>query len=131
MMFTLRARILCLSLVALALLLVAPIVAPPQCLGCGTAIAAEATPAAPAPAAAVNWYQALIPLLVPILIAGLKMGVAWIPGTLLPIIAPLLGGLADAGIAYATGAAANPMLGAMLGSAGVGVREIVDQLTPK
>lgn len=70
----------------------------------------------------------LIPVLVPLFIAALKLAVPKVPKPLLPILAPILGGLADAGIAYAAGSAANPMLGAALGAAGVGVREIVDQV---
>jgi hypothetical protein len=86
---------------------------------------------ATAPAATgvgLNLWQTLIPLIVPIAIAGLKMGVSFVPPWLLPILAPILGGLADAGLAYATGSTTNPMVGMLLGSAGVGLREIVDQL---
>ena len=75
-------------------------------------------------------FPLLIPLAVPLLIAGLKWGITKLPGWLLPIIAPILGGLLDAGIAWATGQAANPLVGAILGSAGVGVRELKDQLFP-
>lgn len=70
----------------------------------------------------------LIPVLVPLLIALLKGWAPKIPKRLLPIIAPLLGGVADAAIAWASGGTPNPLLGAALGSAGVGLREVVDQM---
>lgn len=76
-------------------------------------------------------WQAMIPVLVPILLYLLKLGIkvlqdkaAW----LLPILAPIAGGLLDASIAWSTGGTPNPVLGAILGSAGVGIREVVDQL---
>lgn len=87
------------------------------------AFAAEQTQ----PAAPVNWIQGLIPVAVPILIFGIKKAFGMLPGWLLPIIAPILGGVADALLAWASGGAANPLLGAVLGSAGVGLREVVDQ----
>lgn len=77
----------------------------------------------------MNWTL-LIPVIVPLVIAGFKLGISRLPGWLLPIIAPLLGGVLDAGIAYLTGNPANPLMGAILGSAGVGVRELKDQLLP-
>ena len=76
-------------------------------------------------------WTLLIPVLVPILIAGAKMGLGFLPGWILPILAPILGGALDAGIAWATGHAANPVAGAILGSAGVGLRELVDQVKQK
>lgn len=72
--------------------------------------------------------QLLIPVLAPLLIAGGKLLIPRIPRWLLPILAPLLGGALDALAAYATGGTANPVLALALGSAGVGLREIVDQL---
>jgi hypothetical protein len=75
-----------------------------------------------------NLWQAVIPVAVPLLIVGLKFLIPMVPGWLLPIIAPVLGGLADAVIAFVSGGTANPVLGAILGSAGVGLREVVDQL---
>jgi hypothetical protein len=69
----------------------------------------------------------MIPVLVPILIAALKLLAPKIPKALLPIIAPILGGLADAVLAWVAGGTPNPVLGAALGSAGVGLREIVNQ----
>jgi len=77
---------------------------------------------------AATW-QLLIPALVPVAIAMLKLMIPGIPKPWLPVLAPLLGGLLDAGTAYAgISSGANPLVGALLGSAGVGLREIVDQL---
>ncbi len=94
-------------------------------LGAPVALAAEI-----AASAAPSWSN-LFPLLitagVPVVIALGKLALGWLPGWLLPIIAPILGGLADAAIAWASGGAPNPVLGAVLGSAGVGLREIYDQ----
>ena len=77
-----------------------------------------------------NWIQLLIPVIVPLVIAGLQLGITRLPGWLLPILAPILGGVIDAGLAWATGQTANPLFGAILGSAGVGLRELKDQLVP-
>ena len=76
-------------------------------------------------------WNTLIIVLVPVIIAGLKLGLGFLPGWVLPILAPVLGGGLDAGIAWATGHAANPVAGAILGSAGVGLRELVDQVKQK
>lgn len=77
---------------------------------------------------ATAWVQMLIPVLVPLMIAAGKVLVPRIPGWLLPILAPVLGGIVDAAAAYASGGTANPVLSMALGSAGVGLREIVDQM---
>ena len=77
-----------------------------------------------------NLATLFIPIAVPLIIAGLKWATTKIPSKLLPILAPIIGALLDVGLAVATGHAANPVVGAILGSAGVGVREIKDQLFP-
>lgn len=76
----------------------------------------------------LSLWQALIPVAVPLLIAILKWAVAFIPAWILPILAPILGGLLDAGIAYLSGGTASPIVAMILGSAGVGLRELVDQM---
>ena len=43
----------------------------------------------------LNLWQTLIPVAVPLLIAGLKFLVTQLPVWILPILAPVLGGLAD------------------------------------
>src|SRR3990172_2445514 len=89
--------------------------------------AAEAAAAVPK----LNLWQIAIPIVVPLVIAGLKWGLDWLPGWTLPILAPLLGGVADAVLAWVAGGVSNPLLGAALGSAGVGIREVVDQVKQK
>lgn len=73
----------------------------------------------------------IIPLLVPILIACAKSVLPLLPGWTLPIIAPALGALMDFLAALALGHQANPLISGLLGSAGVGLREIVDQMKKK
>lgn len=98
------------------------------CVTAVTAFAQSATPADGAPALDLSTlYPLLIPLVVPILIAILKWATDSVPKPFLPILAPLLGAAADIAMSYATGTAMNPVLGAALGAAGVGVREIADQ----
>ncbi len=70
----------------------------------------------------------LIPVVVPLLIAGIKKVLPKIPGWMLPVLAPLLGAAVDIASFYATGQSLGPVWGAALGSAGVGLREVVDQL---
>lgn len=100
--------------------------------GVALAWGADATAPATAPAtstlAITNWVQLLIPIVVPILLAALKFAFSALPSWLIPILAPVLGGLGDAAIAFASGTPSNLVLGAALGSAGVGVRELVDQV---
>lgn len=77
-----------------------------------------------------NWVSlipGLIPVLTPVVIAAVKRLIARIPTMWLPVLAPFVGGLLDAALAYASGNPVNPLFGAALGLAGVGVREIVDQ----
>jgi hypothetical protein len=69
----------------------------------------------------------LLPVLTPLFIAGLKKAVGHIPTYYLPIIAPVFAGLLDAANAYAGGGSLGWWQASLLGLAGVGVREIVDQ----
>ncbi len=69
----------------------------------------------------------LLPILTPLFIAGLKKAVGHIPTFWLPVIAPILAGLLDAANGYFTGASLGWWQSALLGLAGVGVREIIDQ----
>jgi len=92
-------------------------------------LAAQDAPAAPdTPTTAL--LTALIPFLVPIAIAALKAVLPLLPSWTLPVLAPLLGAGADMLIYYGSGGASvfSPIFGAVLGSAGVGVREIADQI---
>lgn len=79
----------------------------------------------------VSLLLILIPLVVPIVVAIGKFFIPKLPGWTLPIIAPALGALIDYLTTRATGAIASPLLAAVLGSAGVGLRELVDQLKQK
>lgn len=94
-----------------------------------TSWAAEAGATAPATSPASNsLLLALIPVIVPLIIALGKWALPKVPVWILPILAPALGALVDFLAAWATGATASPALGAILGSAGVGVRELLDQV---
>jgi len=64
----------------------------------------------------------LIPIFIPVLIAGLKQILPKLPSWILPILAPILGAL-SATVSGVT----DPGTGAVLGLAGVGLREAVDQ----
>jgi hypothetical protein len=70
--------------------------------------------------------QWLIPILVPALIAVLKTLTPQLPKHWLPILAPVLGALLDLASTQSLGA--GTAWGAALGSAGVGLREILDQI---
>jgi len=72
----------------------------------------------------------LTPVIVPLVIAGVKKVLPQIPTWLLPVLAPILGVVADLINSWASGAQTNLALAAVLGLAGVGVREVKDQLLP-
>jgi hypothetical protein len=92
-------------------------------------LASAATSGSTTVASSPNWLSALIPVLVPISIAGLKLVLPKLPAWTLPVIvAPMLGTLADLALHYAGVPTLGPAWGAILGSAGVGVREIQDQV---
>lgn len=93
----------------------------------GAAIDPTATPATPETLHPLS-FAALIPFATPLLIALLKGLAPHIPKLWLPIIAPILGALLDIIIHYAGGQNVGVLTGALLGSAGVGVREVLDQV---
>lgn len=72
----------------------------------------------------------LIPVLVPLILAGIKKLIPVLPTWVIPILAPGLG----LGIEYvnhfATGHAANVLLSVALGAAGVGLREVKEAIKP-
>lgn len=96
---------------------------------CGLSVAfgQDTTPPVPTPPAS-TLLLTIIPLLVPIVVAIGKSLLPKVPTWVLPILAPALGALIDYLGSLATGAAASPVIAAALGSAGVGLREIVDQI---
>jgi hypothetical protein len=74
----------------------------------------------------ITCLQTLIPVLVPAAIAVLKHFVPRIPKPCLPLLAPLLGAAVDILATQQIGV--GTALGAALGSAGVGLREMLDQI---
>jgi hypothetical protein len=74
-------------------------------------------------------------LIAPIIVAAVPLVVRYakklVGGTtwLIPIIASALGVAADTIAAYAFNVPVTPMVGAILGLAGVGLREVVHELT--
>lgn len=70
---------------------------------------------------------ALTPVLVPLLIALIKRALAYLPGWMIPVTAIVLGALLDVVNGWVTGANLGAPWGAVLGAAGVGVREVLDQ----
>lgn len=97
-------------------------------------IAQTNTPPAPVPVPGPNGQGlllALIPVIVPVIVAFLKWAIQFLPSWSLPIIASALGEV----INYVSGLAGGPttsvLNGLMLGAAGVGLREVVDQVRSK
>jgi hypothetical protein len=82
---------------------------------------------AAAPAAASK-IAMLLALGVPLLLAALKAAVPRLPGWSLPILAPVFGALGDYLLQKAGVSNLGPEWGAVLGAAGVGVRELKDQV---
>lgn len=74
---------------------------------------------------------ALIPVIVPLLVSVGKWLVPKLPSWSLPIIAPALGAVIDLINAKSTGGTWSPLTSGALGMAGVGLREIVDQVKQK
>jgi hypothetical protein len=70
----------------------------------------------------------LTPVVVPMLIALVKKVLPQVPSWALPIIAPLLGVALEVINSLATTQAANFWAAAALGLAGIGVREVADQV---
>ena len=69
------------------------------------------------------------PVIVPLVIALVKKVKPNIPSVVIPIIAPILGAVIGIIASVATNNQGNIILAAVLGMAGVGLREIKDQLT--
>lgn len=70
------------------------------------------------------------PIIVPLIIAGMKWLKPNIPTWLLPVLCGPLGMLLDYINHLVTNSGLNLIQAALLGVAGIGVREIVDQLKP-
>ena len=78
-----------------------------------------------------NLLLAIIPLLVPIIVAGFKAGIKFLPTWSLPIIAAALGELLNVVSGLLGGPTTTVLGGVLLGAAGTGLREILDQLNQK
>lgn len=78
--------------------------------------------------ASLSWFAITIPVVVPLLIMVIKLLLPKIPSAWWPVVAPVIGVIADFAGSQVSGLEGNPALGALLGSAGVGLREVVDQL---
>jgi hypothetical protein len=74
----------------------------------------------------ITFLQTTIPVVVPAAIAVLKHFLPRLPKPWLPLLAPLLGAILDVLATQQFGA--GTALGAVLGTAGIGLREILDQL---
>lgn len=70
----------------------------------------------------------LIAVLVPLVVGLFKKIVPDIPKWMLPVLAGLLGPVFDLGIAAISGAEFSGIAGALAGLAGVGLREVKDQV---
>lgn len=74
--------------------------------------------------------QFATPIIVPLILAGVKQVMPKLSSWTIPILAPLLGMLVDVANSLATAHATNLWAAAALGLAGVGLREIKDQIAP-
>lgn len=81
----------------------------------------------PPPADLLGWVNMVIVALTPIVIAGIKKLVPVIPGVMFPFIAPVVGLILNWISTFATGHAADPVVGAITGALGLWLRELVDQ----
>jgi hypothetical protein len=75
----------------------------------------------------LSWVQFLIPVVVPLLIAGLKKLWPSVPSALLPWLCPLLGVAADQIAKLAGSGGAPAEVAVALGALGLYLREVVDQ----
>jgi len=74
-------------------------------------------------------YLGLVTAIVPLVLAGVRSAAARIPSWVLPVAAPFLGAALDVGLHYSgVYSSSQPLAAAFFGMAGVGLREIVDQL---
>lgn len=75
----------------------------------------------------ITIWQALIPILAPIVAGAIKRFTPKLPRWIVPIIPVALGALADFIMSRAGLSEGNGLMGAILGAAGVFVREVSDQ----
>ncbi|WP_221029917.1 hypothetical protein [Actomonas aquatica] len=80
-------------------------------------------------ALALTWQQALIPVLTPLIIGGVRWLLPKIPKVWLPLAAPVIGLLIDLVSHFTMQTDINPTVALALGAAGVGLREAKKQLS--
>lgn len=90
-------------------------------------VTAVATGEVAAPKPPSPWLG-IIPILTPIIIAGIKWGVPKIPKKLLPILTPIVGAGLEIIMHYAGVETTGGLGGAILGASGSAVREAFDQM---
>lgn len=73
--------------------------------------------------------KALIPVITPLVIAGVRFGLPKVPSKFYPLLAAVIGVVLDLLGSVAIGTNATPLVGFALGLAGVGLREAKDQLS--
>lgn len=76
------------------------------------------------------WVQMATAVLVPLILAGVKKVLPSLPSAVIPWIAPFLGILIEFGEHFVTQHPTNVLAGALLGIAGIGVRELKDKVLP-
>ncbi len=89
-----------------------------------------AGPAAVGGITSANLVTWLTPVLVPLVLAGLKLVAPKLPTWVIPVAAPVIGILIDFVNSLATSHARNFLVAAALGLAGVGLREVKENLKP-
>lgn len=75
-----------------------------------------------------KYVSLLIPVLVPLMVAAWKRWLVEVPKVWYPVMALALGAGIDVANLYLTGDSLGAQWGAVLGAAGIGVRELFDQL---
>lgn len=93
--------------------------------------APPSTPGSGSASAFLNQLTLLIPVIVPMVIALLKTEIPKLPSWTLPILAPILGAISDYLMQKVGIQGHGPIVGALMGSAGVGLRELKDQIQQK
>lgn len=76
----------------------------------------------------VTLVQAIIPVLTTLAVAGARYAVAKIPRAFLPLFAVAIATGLDFLVAFISGGAFNPVVGALLGGAAVWLREFINTL---
>ena len=75
-----------------------------------------------------QWVTLMLPVVVPVLLALVRLVVPKIPKVAIPVLAPVLGAALEILGYYGGLTNGNPIAGAIYGGLGVLVREVVDQI---